>query len=72
MTKGDWMAFVHETRCLGREKHTPCPPGFMQWHEWAEKKSKTHVQVKCDGCGLYVIWKPKRASARNPAQRLNQ
>jgi hypothetical protein len=33
------------------------PEGYVQWHEWAEKKNKTHYQVKCDKCGLYAIWK---------------
>jgi hypothetical protein len=56
------------TRCLSRELHTPCPHGFMQWHEWAEKKSKTHVQEKCDGCGLYVIWKPKKRAKPKTAR----
>lgn len=36
--------------------HTPCPEGYIAWHEWAEKKSKTHKQVKCEGCGLFKIW----------------
>ena len=42
--------------CSSVEKHTPCPEGFIDWHDWAKKMGKTHVQVKCDGCGLYTIW----------------
>ena len=37
-------------------KHTPCPKGYIDWHNWAEKKSKTHAQVKCPYCGLWAIW----------------
>ena len=41
-------------------KHTPCPSGYVEWHEWAEKKSKTHKQKRCAGCGLYSIWVKKK------------
>ena len=37
-------------------KHTKCPTGYIEWHHWAEKKSKTHKQIKCGGCGLYAVW----------------
>lgn len=37
-------------------KHTKCPAGYLQWHPWAEKMSKTHTQIKCKNCGLYAIW----------------
>jgi hypothetical protein len=30
--------------------------GYVAWHFWAAKKSKTHRQKKCPGCGLYKIW----------------
>lgn len=49
--------------------HTPSPDGYLAWHEWAEKKSKTHRQIKCEGCGLYKIWVPIKR--RKPAT-LNQ
>lgn len=42
--------------CPQRRRHTPCPEGYMAWHEWAEKKGRTHRAVKCPGCGLYAIW----------------
>lgn len=35
------------------------PTGYMAWHEWAEKKSKTHKQFKCAVCGLWHIWRRK-------------
>lgn len=40
-------------------KHTKCPEGYIQWHNWAEKKSIRHYQVKCPCCGLFAIWKRK-------------
>jgi hypothetical protein len=49
-----------ERACSCAEKHTPCPQGYLAWHAWAAKKSKTHHQIKCEGCGLYTIWVPKR------------
>lgn len=39
--------------------HTPCPRGYIAWHEWAEMKSRTHRQVRCPGCALWKIWVPK-------------
>jgi hypothetical protein len=32
------------------------PRGYVAWHEWAEEMSKTHVQKRCPGCGLFKIW----------------
>ncbi len=37
-------------------KHNNQPDGYLQWHEWAMKKSKTQEQTKCPDCGLYEIW----------------
>jgi hypothetical protein len=45
--------------CPNKSKHTKCPEAYLQWHDWADKKSKTHKQIKCEGCGLYVIWVKK-------------
>lgn len=45
-----------DAECENWENHTPEPPGHLQWHAWAEEKSKTHMQIKCEGCGLYKIW----------------
>ena len=41
------------------ETHTPCPKGYMHWHEWAEEKGKTHNQIKCPHCSLYAVWVAK-------------
>lgn len=36
--------------------HTSCPEGYVNWHLWAEKKARTHVQIQCSACGLWAIW----------------
>jgi hypothetical protein len=42
-------------------KHTPCPKGYIEWHEWAEKKSISHEPKKCPLCGAEnAIWVRKR------------
>lgn len=40
--------------------HTPCPDGYLNWHDWAKKMSKTHRQTKCPDCSKYVVWVPKK------------
>jgi hypothetical protein len=47
------------TNLLCAQTHTPCPDGYLDWHEWAEKKSRTHTQEKCPHCGLWAVWKRK-------------
>jgi len=48
--------------CPNEKKHTKCPDG-LSWNAWAAKKSKTHRQIKCGGCGLFKIWIPKKPRA---------
>lgn len=50
------LAEKEKAACPEVHKHTDEPDGYLQWHAWAEKKSKTHHQIKCPGCGYYVIW----------------
>lgn len=57
------MRFTKDT-CPDKGKHTKCPEGYIAWHEWAEKKAKTHRQVMCGTCKLYMIWKPKKKRAK--------
>jgi hypothetical protein len=40
------------------------PPGYVAWHEWADKLSKTHDQLECPNCGSLTIWKPKKKGRR--------
>ena len=53
------MALVNEAHCPNLHDHTPGPDGYLQWHAWASKLSRTHRQEKCSSCGLYVIWVPR-------------
>lgn len=39
--------------------HTECPEGYVQWHNWAEKKIKTHRQIRCPGCNRLAIWEKR-------------
>ena len=45
--------------CEKAKRHTPCPKGYVAWHNWAEEKSKTHMQVPCSFCGFLAIWVEK-------------
>jgi hypothetical protein len=45
--------------CPQVDRHTPCPDGYVGWHHWAERMSKTHIQIRCPGCDLWAIWLPK-------------
>lgn len=58
------MIYYSYLNCPDRSKHTKSPSGYVEWHEWAEKKAKTHEQHKCPTCGLWVIWKPKKKVAK--------
>lgn len=45
--------------CPAIEAHAACPSGYLAWHEWAARMTKTHTQRICHACGLWVIWEPK-------------
>lgn len=49
--------------CARRELHTPAPTGYLQWCEWARSMQSTHRQVRCPGCGLYMVWVPRLRAA---------
>lgn len=51
---------MNKEDCPKKSKHTKCPTGYLQWHDWAKAKSKTHRSVKCPGCGLYAVWVLKK------------
>lgn len=34
------------------------PQGYIAWHNWAERKAKTHRQIKCPDCGR-LTWVKK-------------
>lgn len=45
--------------CPQAATHTPSPDSYLGWHDWAEKMSETHEQVRCPECGYWTIWVPK-------------
>ena len=45
--------------CPDIKKHTKAPSDYIAWHEWAEKKMRTHTQERCPTCGFYSIWKKR-------------
>lgn len=45
--------------CAEVDQHTPAPEGYIEWHAWARRMSRTHKQVRCPGCKLFTIWKLK-------------
>lgn len=45
--------------CVNEAAHTPSPTGYIAWTEWAEEMRKTHEQTRCEGCGLWLVWKEK-------------
>lgn len=49
--------------CLFVGNHTRSPSGYLALFEWAMEKNKTHVQKRCPGCKLWVIWEPKKEKA---------
>jgi hypothetical protein len=52
-----------ERLCPNARQHTKCPKPYLAWHDWADRKARTHYQVRCPGCGLYLIWLPKKHAA---------
>jgi hypothetical protein len=55
------MARTVAKPCPQAHLHTEGPASYLEWHAWAEEMSKTHVQERCPGCGLWKIVKPKGA-----------
>ena len=51
--------------------HTPAPNTYLGWHEWAEKKYRTHEQVRCDECGHWRIWVERPKSAPSQPERIS-
>jgi hypothetical protein len=61
------MPLDREILCPYFHDHMPAPEGYIEWHGWAKKMGKTHKQVRCSGCGLFVIWIPRKPPALTPA-----
>lgn len=45
--------------CPQEHLHTEQPVGYLEWHPWARRMSRTHKQKRCPGCNLLAIWEPK-------------
>ena len=46
--------------CRDASKHTDkSDAGYVNWHAWSARKSKTHTQHRCQTCGFWVMWKRK-------------
>lgn len=58
-SKSSHCSSLRDGKCPNEANHTYQPNGYLQWHEWAKTKIKTHKQVRCFGCGLYQIWVKK-------------
>ena len=38
-------------------RHNPKQLGYLQWHEWAERKTKRGAKQKqCKNCGRWYFW----------------
>jgi len=53
-----YVIYLHQSSVSRAEPH-----GYLDWHEWAERKSRTHTQHRCPKSGLWTIWKPKKQAA---------
>lgn len=49
---------ISRNECPNRHRHTQSPTGYMEFFEWSEGMGQTHEQVRCEGCGLWVVWVP--------------
>ena len=47
--------------CPDVKRHTKCPNGYIAWHQWADRKERTHISTRCSTCGFFAIWLPKAA-----------
>ncbi len=50
--------------CPNEANHTPHPTGYISNSNWADDAMVVADQKRCDGCGLFAIWVPKRPDLR--------
>jgi hypothetical protein len=57
--------------CPRRDLHTPTDMaesyGDRDRATWREEMLRTHQQIRCPGCGLFVIWKLRRDAPKLPS-----
>lgn len=47
--------------CSGHaEWDAVAPREYEAWARWADDMARTHIQRRCDGCGLWKIWEPRK------------
>ena len=53
--------------CPDRDKHTPCPTGYLSWHDWASAMSRAgSKQRRCPTCKGFRIWTPPVRKLADP------
>lgn len=58
---GETGIVIPNPECPRSELHTPCRPGYMNWHAWASARhARGSTQSRCPGCGLFNVWSPER------------
>lgn len=45
--------------CPNEAAHADAPESYAAWFAWAERKARTHTQVRCEGCGRFSVWVPR-------------
>ena len=49
--------------CPNAAEHNYGPDRYLAWHAWAARMSRDHTQLKCPGCGYWLIWRQTRIKA---------
>jgi hypothetical protein len=44
--------------CPREAEHRYGPVGYCDWHDWADRRRKTHNTKMCE-CGFYLLLEPK-------------
>lgn len=53
------MGMTDEKPKTCEDYHAQMPDRYLQRAQWAERMQKTHKQVPCPVCGLWLVWVPK-------------
>ena len=61
-------ATIPDPDCPRADLHTPCPPGYLSWFDWAGSRyAKGSKQSRCPSCGRYLVWSPVPARTNKPS-----
>lgn len=51
---------LHDVVDLGEGRFLPPRPrSYAALFDWFAMAGKTHAQVRCEGCGRYLVWVPR-------------